>query len=145
MPVTLGAYHSHLLLRQPIRIIPEDSLSDALEMLATIDVSDEELADRGVRLSEHDVVIDGLGPSTFTLIELQSREQYLLHRLEHRPETLNVHAPLTADPRALLGTLLSALDLAPDRVKWTEADEYWTKLVEEYDREKWLKQRRRLG
>jgi hypothetical protein len=126
------------------RVIGFKDLRDAMEMLLTVDLTDEDLRERGVVLTEHDTVLDGLGPSSYTLIELTTKEQFLLHRLEHRPQVLNVHASLDDVPAPLVERFLGALDVTPDRIEWTASDEFWNETRRTYDRDKWRDQRRDL-
>jgi hypothetical protein len=129
---------------EPFRVIGFDDLRDAMEMLITLDISDDELRERDVALSEYETLLDGLGPSTYTVLELATREQYLLHRLDWRPEVLNVDASLDENPRPLVARFLAALDVPRDRIRWAASDEFWDETRRSYDRDKWLEQRRRL-
>ncbi len=126
------------------RVIGFKDLRDAIESLLMVDLTDEDLRERGVALTEYGSVVDGLGPSRYTLIELTTKEQYLLHRLEHRPEVLCVVASLGEVPAPLAERFLSALDVTPDRIEWTASDEYWKEARDSYDRDAWLKRRRSL-
>ena len=58
---------------RPVRIISFDDLRDATEAVAMADVADDELSEIGVPLDHHGVLMDGLGPSHYALIELEPR------------------------------------------------------------------------
>jgi hypothetical protein len=129
---------------EPFRIIGFQDLRDAMENLLTVDLTDDELRERGVTLTKYETLINGLGPSSYALIELTTKEQYLLHRLQHQPEVLNVVASLDEAPTPLIDRFVIALDVPRNRIEWTASDEYWSDTRRLYDREKWL-HRRRLG
>ena len=127
------------------RVISFNDLRDALEALIEIEISDDELRERGIVLTERGSLMDGLGLSSYTLIELATKEQYLLQRLEHKPETLNISASLDESPTPLVERFVAALDVAKERIKWAASDEFWNEARVRYDRAKWLEQRQRLG
>jgi len=122
-----------------VRVISFADLRDGLDQLTTIKLSDQELADRGIPLTKRETLVDGLGPSTYTLIELASGHQYLLHRLEHKPETLNVDGPLSGDLQSLIEQFLAALDIRKGRVVWSASEEFWNQSRQGYDRDEWLR------
>lgn len=111
----------------PIRTITLDDLSDSLEKLVEVKFSDEELAVRGIVLDQADTLRVGLGPSAYTIIELESGHQYLLERLEYMPETLSIVGTLTEQlPALLIERVLTALAVPEDRVVWAASDDHWT-------------------
>jgi hypothetical protein len=122
------------------RVIGFEDVRDAMEKLLTVDLADDELRERGVALTEYETLMDGLGPSIYTLIELTTKEQYLLHRLDYRPEVLNVDASLDEVP----ARLLSASSMRSTWIEWKAGDEFWNETRRGYDREKWLERRRGL-
>jgi hypothetical protein len=74
------------------RIIAPEDLREALEIAATLLVSDEELQAIGAPLADHGWE-DGLGPYTATTLELADGEQVALQRFEHQPECVLVRGP----------------------------------------------------
>jgi hypothetical protein len=128
---------------EPFRVISDEDLRDGIEALLTIDVGDHDLGERGVPVSRHDTVIEGLGLSKFTMIELATdrREQYVLHRLDHMPQVLNVLASLDESSTSLVEEFLDALDLPADRVDWTASEDFWNETRRSYDRDMWLRER----
>ena len=51
------------LMAESFRIIAFDDLRDAIEDVALVEVSDNELAKRGLALADEETLVDGLGPS----------------------------------------------------------------------------------
>jgi hypothetical protein len=130
---------------RPIRRISFDGLRDAIEDVAVAAISDEELVELGIPLDQHEVLLDGLGPSHYTLIELGTGEQYLLHRLDWAsPEAGGVHivTTLTDDAAVLTDRLMRALGLPIERVSWRVPADVWSSMRRGYDadaRQAWLK------
>jgi len=133
----------------PLHPITFDDLRDAVEGVALVDIEDSELAERGVPLVSHEVLMDGLGPSHYTLVELETGEQYLLHRLEFAPlEGVNIVATLTGDAAVLTDRLMKAMGLPTSRVRWRVPQDVWASMLESYDadaRQRWLKRTGRKG
>lgn len=78
-----------------IRVIGSHELRDGIDRLAEIELSDAELAERTVELTQHEWE-NGLGPLAFTFIELDSGEQYALGRLEYVPERVKLIGSVTS-------------------------------------------------
>ena len=134
----------------PFRIIAFDDLRDAIEDVALVDVSDSELADKGVPLVEEDTLMDGLGSSRFALLELATGEQYLVHRLLLKPsDGVFIVATTTEEASTLADRLLDALDISKGKVTWRVDSDHWNVLLTAYragGKESWEARRgRRSG
>jgi hypothetical protein len=127
-----------------LRTISFDDLRDALEYLVTLEVSDAELVERGIPLREKNALFNGLGPSSFALVESVSGRQYLLERLEYKPDVVNIHGPLSSDePQPLIDELLAALDVSREKVRWSASEDFWNESRQSYDRNDWLRRVKR--
>ena len=107
-------------------------------------LSEEELAARGIHLSEHDTVRKGLGPSAYLCVEFEGGLQCALERLDYKPELLDVAVPMTDDAEPLIERVKAALDISSDRVHWSASDEYWNDSRRLYNRDDWQDRRRRF-
>jgi hypothetical protein len=119
-----------------VRKIPITDLRAGTELLAQLDLSDEELAVRGISL-ETEEWVSGLGPFRSVCVELPGGEQYVLARSEWVPEFLDVHGTMSRGVDQI-GPLLEALGLAQTQVTWMESSEQWSALLGGYDHERWL-------
>jgi hypothetical protein len=108
-------------------------LRDAMEDAARVNLSDEELSERGLPLATEDTLYDGLGPSRFVILELETGEQYLLHRLVEAPfDGVFIVTTITADADALTNRLLDGLDIPRERVSWRVGKDHWDAMVAAY-------------
>jgi hypothetical protein len=57
---------------------------------------------------------------------------------------MELPGPLSDAPQPLIDELLAALDVNPDRVRWSASNDSWNENRQSYDREAWLRRFKRL-
>jgi hypothetical protein len=114
--------------RSKFRLIAALALSQPLELVVELAVSDEELRLRGVPMSDRDWE-EGLGDFSYSCLEIATGEQLFLQRLDGNPSGgLSVYSPLWSDARETTVRLLDVLDLSEDRVTWHVPADAWSQL-----------------
>jgi hypothetical protein len=106
------------------RRITVDDLVSPLEIIAQLDLSDDELRQRGLALQDRQCW-DGLGDYAGCYIELATGEQFLLRRFDFGDGQLDVLGLIERDPREQVARLLAALGVERSRVRWEVPLEAW--------------------
>jgi len=124
-----------------VRTITDADMTDGTEHMASLRLSDEELAERGIDLSDEGYV-QGLGPTRARYVELPSGEQFCFVRFEFRRDLLEiaVFGQIPCPLAASLDALLVALKIPPARITWKQRDKQWADIQQRYDRSRWLRQ-----
>jgi hypothetical protein len=110
----------------PLRTITLDDLRGPLELVAELEVADEELDRADVELSER-AWSDGLGEYSGCYVELATGEQFLLRRFDGRRE-LDVLGLIERDAREQVARLAAALELSERQITWETPPDAWHEL-----------------
>lgn len=108
-----------------------------VEVAATIDVSSDELADRGFDLREPvwDGTWDEPGPVDEVALRLADGIEVLLVRHLGNPQIgVEIRAPLDAEPEAICTAVLEGLGLPKNRRIWIRPKGVWDDLRRLYAR-----------